>query len=223
MLPTNSVLVSVLVAFTLAQSVLSASVSDKSDNNEMSDTQSFEAIVRDVIQYLTDFYENNDTEQVKKLKSQLAEVTESNRACQAKLNASPPQQPSSRPQLNSSRSTYKPRPTRTLVGHSGAVTSLALDSVHSQLVSASSEDHSIKFWNLSSGQCVRTVLDAHSVSSLAISRDSRFLISAENQTIRVRDLSSGEVLRSLSGHSKTGKCDFSVGVIIKPESKKKII
>ncbi|MFM7407175.1 MAG: trypsin-like peptidase domain-containing protein, partial [Cuspidothrix sp.] len=91
---------------------------------------------------------------------------------------------------------------RTLSGHSGDVTSVAISADGQTLVSGSG-DNTIKIWNLGTGQLIRT-LSGHSerVRSVAISPDGKTLASgSDDDTIKIWNLGTGQLIRTLSGHS----------------------
>ena len=92
--------------------------------------------------------------------------------------------------------------TRTLDGHSGPVSAVAL-SADGRTVVSGSYDNSIKVWDVNSGDCLRT-LDGHSnwVNAVALSADGRTVVSGSyDNSIKVWDLNSGDCLRTLGGHS----------------------
>ena len=81
-----------------------------------------------------------------------------------------------------------PEPTRTLEGHSSAVSSVALapDGVH---IVSGSYDMTAKLWDLASGACVRT-LEGHtsSVRSVALSTCGKHIVSGSyDKTIKIWD------------------------------------
>jgi archaellum biogenesis ATPase FlaH len=79
--------------------------------------------------------------------------------------------------------------------------SVAFSHDSARLASASS-DRTIKIWDASSGECLKT-LKGHSDSvwSVAFSHDSARLASASgDKTVKIWDASSGECLKSLAGH-----------------------
>lgn len=98
---------------------------------------------------------------------------------------------------------------QTLTGHSdggldwyAGVTCIAFSPNQEWIVSGS-EDHTIKVWELSTGQEIRT-LAGHAgffVRSIAIRPDGELLASAGDDIIKLWDLKTGEEIRTLSGHS----------------------
>ena len=75
---------------------------------------------------------------------------------------------------------------RTLIGHTGYVTSVALSADGETLVSGST-DNTIKIWKVSTGQVLRTLTDHTScVESVAISADGEILVSGSwDETIKM--------------------------------------
>ena len=96
----------------------------------------------------------------------------------------------------------KPALLLTLTGHTAYVFSVAISADGQTLVSGSSDD-TIKVWNLSTGQEVRT-LRGHTaaVYSVALSADGQTLASGSgDKTIKVWNLSTGQEVRTLRGHT----------------------
>ncbi|MEZ2246871.1 hypothetical protein [Microcoleus sp.] len=94
----------------------------------------------------------------------------------------------------------------TLTGHSESVYFLAITPDGQTLVSGS-DNNTIKIWQLSTGQLLRT-LTGHdtghdkAVRSLAISPDGQNIVSgSSDKTIKIWQLSTGQELRTLTGHS----------------------
>jgi WD40 repeat protein len=88
-----------------------------------------------------------------------------------------------------------------LQGHTKRVTAVALSSDDRRVVSGS-EDHTLRVWDLESGQTIRT-LQGHTsaVTALALSSDGRRAVSgSEDHTLRVWDLESGQIICTLEGH-----------------------
>jgi WD40 repeat protein len=91
---------------------------------------------------------------------------------------------------------------RTLDGHTGVVTGVAVTPDGRFAVSAS-DDKTLKVWDLGTGQAVRT-LEGHAdrVTGVAVTSDGRFAVSAsEDETLKVWDLATGQAVRSLEGHT----------------------
>jgi len=96
------------------------------------------------------------------------------------------------------RPRYTPRPAmlRTLEGHTGAVTAVALSADGTCAVSASN-DETLRVWELASGRCVKK-LEGHtgSVCAIALSADGRQAISgSSDKTVRVWNVMTGQCLR----------------------------
>jgi WD40 repeat protein len=90
---------------------------------------------------------------------------------------------------------------RSLVGHSGAVWTIAM-SPSEDLLASGSFDRTIKIWNPKTGTLLRTLSGhADAVRSIAISRDGSLLASGSSDTtIKIWNLQTGQLLRTLSGH-----------------------
>ena len=88
----------------------------------------------------------------------------------------------------------------TLTGHSSPVWSLA--SISSNMI-ASASDANIRFWNITSGECVRVVNSGHTgpIHSLLAIEDGRLASGAFDNTIRIQKISSSECLQVLTGHT----------------------
>ncbi|MHC5775152.1 WD40 domain-containing protein [Nostoc sp.] len=89
----------------------------------------------------------------------------------------------------------------TLEGHSSAVNSVVYSPNGQQLASAS-WDKTIKIWDVSTGQLLKSLTgDCTAVSSVAYSPNGQQLASAGyDKTIKIWDVSSGKLLKSLTGH-----------------------
>jgi serine/threonine protein kinase len=96
---------------------------------------------------------------------------------------------------------------RTLRGHSDTVDSVAFSPDGLTLASGSNEDHTIKLWEVYSGQLLNTLQGySNSDLSVAFSPDGRTLASGghdKDYTIKLWDAASGQLLRVLQGHSGT--------------------
>ncbi len=91
----------------------------------------------------------------------------------------------------------------TLREHSSVVWSVTI-SPDSQILASTSEDKTIKLWQLSTGQELRT-LKGHSywVRTLAMTPNGQILASGSDDTmIKLWQLSTGQELRTLKGHSR---------------------
>jgi WD40 repeat protein/serine/threonine protein kinase len=90
---------------------------------------------------------------------------------------------------------------KTLVGHSKAVSSVAI-SPDARWALSGSYDKTLRMWALDTGQCVRT-LEGHTscVSSVAISPNGRWALSGGwDNTLRIWDVDTGLCVRILEGH-----------------------
>ncbi|KAK7177316.1 Vegetative incompatibility protein HET-E-1-like protein 15, partial [Paraphaeosphaeria sporulosa] len=90
----------------------------------------------------------------------------------------------------------------TLEGHSDRVYSVAF-SHDSARIASTSGDHTVKIWDVRSGECLST-LEGHSdrVYSVAFSHDSaRIASTSGDHTVKIWDVRSGECLSTLEGHS----------------------
>lgn len=93
----------------------------------------------------------------------------------------------------------------TVFEHKNTVWSLAF-SPNSQVLASSSGDKTIKLWQLSNGELLRTIARAHLdvIWSVAISPDAQTLVSGSgDKTVKVWDLNTGELMRTLQGHTDT--------------------
>ena len=91
---------------------------------------------------------------------------------------------------------------RTLVGHAGEVSAVAVTPDGRCAVSGSS-DETLKVWDLETGRQVRS-LEGHTawVSAVAVTPDGRRVVSgSDDETLKVWDLETGRQVRSLNGHA----------------------
>lgn len=93
------------------------------------------------------------------------------------------------------------KPTRTFAGHLGGLSAVAFRPDGTQVVSAGSSDHPVRFWELSSGALVRALWsDATGFGHAAFSPDTRTALSwGEDGIIRLWDLSDADSLQTLVG------------------------
>lgn len=95
---------------------------------------------------------------------------------------------------------------QTFVGHAGSdwyagITSIAF-SPDGTLLIAGTEKGTIKIWELTTGNEIRTITGLSDfVHSIAISPDGTLIASASNDMLQIWELSTGQEVRSLSGHS----------------------
>jgi WD40 repeat protein len=100
----------------------------------------------------------------------------------------------------------------TLQGHTSNVrsvtfapasTAFSLPGAVGKILASSSDDHTIKFWDTTTGQCLRT-LSGHgnNVRSVAFNPDGQTLISAsEDRTLKLWDVKTGQCLKTFYGHT----------------------
>ncbi|MCP4582820.1 MAG: TIR domain-containing protein [candidate division Zixibacteria bacterium] len=91
---------------------------------------------------------------------------------------------------------------RTLSGHSGSVSAVAV-TPDGRFAISGSDDETLKVWDITSGEELHT-LSGHSdrICTVISTSDGRFAISgSRDETLKVWDINSGEELRTLSGHS----------------------
>lgn len=97
-------------------------------------------------------------------------------------------------------------PVYTLVGHTDGVASVAF-SPDGVLLASSSWDRMIKLWEVATGKEVRTLISVDDaggrflVSSVAFSPSSRLLASDSRNRIKLWDVTTGQLLRTLAGHA----------------------
>ncbi len=70
------------------------------------------------------------------------------------------------------------------------------------ILASSSDDQTIKLWDITTGECIRTLRGHKSrVWSVAFSPDGMYLASSSDRSIKIWELSSGECIRTLRGHT----------------------
>jgi WD40 repeat protein len=107
---------------------------------------------------------------------------------------------------------------RTLEGHTGKVSAVAVTPDGNRAVSGS-EDQTLRLWDLGTGQTL-LALEGHLgvVRAVAITSDGRWAVSAsDDRTLRLWDLSSGQTLLVLKGHTSGVSA-----VVIKPNGRRAI-
>ncbi len=89
------------------------------------------------------------------------------------------------------------------VGHNGVINSVAI-SPDDRYVLSGSDDKTMKLWELSSGDEIRTFVGhTDSVNSVVISPDGLYILSGSgDKTMKLWNLSSGAEIRSFVGHTK---------------------
>lgn len=87
-------------------------------------------------------------------------------------------------------------------GHSKGINSLVMDTIGHTLISGS-DDNSIKIWDLKTEKERKTIASSLStVTCLAISQDSKFFCSGGlEKQLRIRDVQTGKIIRSIKGNS----------------------
>jgi WD40 repeat protein len=107
---------------------------------------------------------------------------------------------------------------RTLEGHAGDVTSVAITPDGRRAVSGS-RDKTLRIWDLRSGKTLRA-LEGHvaQVLDVVLTSDGKRAVSAGyDNTLRIWDLERGEVLRTLEGHA-----DVITNVAVTPDGKRAV-
>jgi WD40 repeat protein/serine/threonine protein kinase len=90
---------------------------------------------------------------------------------------------------------------RTLEGHKGGVTAVAM-TPDGRFVVSGSKDKTLRLWDLTTKKCLRT-FEGHKkdVTAVAITPDGRFVVSGStDSTLRLWDLSTAKCLRTYKGH-----------------------
>lgn len=106
--------------------------------------------------------------------------------------------------LSSSFTTSSNSLQRTLEGHTDWISAVAVtaDGADRNLVVSASYDHTLKVWDIASGDELSTLTGhTESVWAVAITADGKIAVSASDDcTLKVWDLASGENLKTLRGH-----------------------
>ncbi|BCL39480.1 WD40 repeat domain-containing protein [Nostoc sp. MS1] len=108
--------------------------------------------------------------------------------------------------LKYKRSLESPNLSKTITGHSGKVTSIAISPDGEVLVSGCTEQ-AVNIWNFPTGKLIRTLTgNLGEVSSVAISPDGNFLAVGSGvhprSNVKVWHLTTGKLLHTLLGHQK---------------------
>ena len=98
------------------------------------------------------------------------------------------------------------------LGHGGIVTAVSYSPSGDTLASGS-WDNTVKIWDASSGEPLRT-LSGHgdSVTAVSYSLSGDTLASGSRDTVKIWDASSGELLRTLSDHESAVNADETVKI-----------
>ena len=84
----------------------------------------------------------------------------------------------------------------TLIGHTDEVTSLAFHPTGEWLISGG-KDNAIRYWQPGTGNLHKTIRGDRRVDSLAVTSEGQFLISSGATGVKVRQLSTGKMVKSL--------------------------
>jgi eukaryotic-like serine/threonine-protein kinase len=95
-----------------------------------------------------------------------------------------------------------PPPLLTFRGHTAEIDTVAI-SPDGRTALSSSDDHTLKLWDLATGEEIRTFTGHNGpVNSVAISPDGRTaLSSSDDHTLKLWDLATGEEIRTFTGHN----------------------
>lgn len=103
----------------------------------------------------------------------------------------------------------KEKSPRTLLGHGDSVWEITVSPDGKRVVSCS-QDQTIRIWELESGREVKKISGHdHAVNSVAISPDGERIVSGSIDSVKVWDVSTGELMISLVGHKAVHAVAFS--------------
>jgi WD40 repeat protein len=97
-----------------------------------------------------------------------------------------------------------------LEAHRNRVTSVSF-SPDGKTLASSSDDNTIKIWDIATGKEIRTLDGLHNgVNSIGFSPDGKTLASGNDNTIKIWDITTGKEIRTLDGYSRwVGNGNFS--------------
>ncbi|MBF0472895.1 MAG: WD40 repeat domain-containing protein [Nitrospirae bacterium] len=92
---------------------------------------------------------------------------------------------------------------KTILGHSGSVEKVIF-SPDGKIIASTGADKTIKIWDVSSGNIISTIKDAHNdcINSIAFSPDGKNLVSGGNDyLLKLWDVESGKLIKILGSHT----------------------
>lgn len=90
---------------------------------------------------------------------------------------------------------------KTISAHHADISSLAISSDCQYAISVCYTINEVKIWNALTGDLIKTFYEA--ITSITLTPDDRYLISGSyDGTIKLRDVVTGKIIRTLSGHKK---------------------
>ena len=82
------------------------------------------------------------------------------------------------------------------------------------MLASSSRDESIQFWDVNTGEHLKSITPEKTTISIAFSPDGRTLASSHEREINLWDIDTGELTETFTGHT-----DYIYSIVFSPDGK----